>query len=100
MVSKPSKVSPMGSLWVCQEAQTLLVAWANKRSRTVFNGPMVSATTEKSTLFGGVGVGSQRKISISATPRLVGELRPGWENIDSMLTWVSTPLRPDSVGNS
>ena len=67
----------------------MLVAWAISRSRTVFSGPLVSLTTEKSTLAGGVGVGSHRKMSISATPRLVGELRPGWENMDSMLTWVT-----------
>ena len=100
MVSKPSSDRPMGSLWVWQEAQVGLVAWAISRSRTVFSGPLVSLTTEKSTLAGGVGVGSHRKMSISATPRLVGELRPGWENMDSMLTWVRTPLRPESGGNS
>ena len=49
---------------------------------------------------GGVGVGSHRKMSISATPRLVGEDRPGWENIDSMLICVRMPLRPESGANS
>ena len=78
----------------------MLVACAINRSRTVLSGPLVSLTTEKSTSFGGRGVGEQRKISISATPRLVGEDRPGWENIDNMLIWVRMPLRPESAGNS
>src|SRR5215469_7939204 len=89
----------MGSLWVWQEAQTGLVACANRRWRK-FSGPLGSLTAEKSTLLGGVGVGSHRKMSINATPRLVGELRPGCENMDSMLTWVRIPLRPESAGNS
>src|SRR5689334_2572472 len=96
MVSKFSSDRPMGSLWVWHEAQVEVVAWAIRRSRTVLRAPSTSLTTEKSTLAGGAGVGSQRKMSISATPRLVGELRPGWENMDSMLTWVRTPLRPAS----
>ena len=90
----------MGSLWVWHEAQVLLVAWAISRSRTVFKAPLVSLTTEKSTFAGGEGVGSHRKMSITATPRLVGELRPGWENMVSMLAWVRMPLRPESGANS
>src|ERR1700754_5237978 len=100
MLSKCSSESPMGSLWLWQDLHTALVAWAISRSRTVLSGPLVLLTMEKSTLGGGSGVGEHRKMSISATPRLVGEERPGWENMDSMLTWVSTPLRPLSFGNS
>src|ERR1043165_1478900 len=100
MVSKFSSESPTGSLRVWHEAQTLLVACAINRPRSVLSGLLGSFTTEKSTSFGGVGVGEQRKISSSATPRLVGEDRPGWENIASMLTCVRMPLRPESAGNS
>src|SRR5215467_10508061 len=100
MVSNASSESPMGSLRVWHAAQAPLVAWAINRSRRVLSGLLGSLTTEKSTSFGGVGVGEQRKISSSATPRLVGEERPGWENIDSMLTCVRRPLRPESAGNS
>src|SRR5690349_17024936 len=100
MVSKFSSESPIGSLRVWQEAQTALVACAINRPRRVFSGLLGSLTTEKSTSFGGVGVGEQRKISISATPRLVGEERPGCENMASMLTCVKSPLRPESAGNS
>src|SRR3954470_4538029 len=81
MVSKPSSTRPIGSLWVWQEAQVGLEAWAFSRSRTVFIGPVSSLITEKSTLAGGAGVGSHRRMSISATPRLVGEDLPGWENM-------------------
>src|SRR5215510_12040197 len=90
----------MGSLRVWHAAQALLVECAIKRSRRVLSELLGSLTTEKSTSFGGSGVGEQRKMSISATPRLVGEERPGWENIDSMLICVRMPLRPDSGGNS
>src|SRR5207244_3891465 len=96
----PSSESPMGSLRMWHPAQTLLVACAINRSRRVLSGLLGSLTTEKSTSFGGVGVGEQRKISIRATPRLVGEERPGWENIASMLICVRMPLRPESAGNS
>ena len=99
MVSKPSSDRPIGSEWVWQEAQAELEAWAIRRWRTV-SGPVGSLTAEKSTLAGGVGVGSHRKMSIKATPRLVGELRPGCENIASIEAWVSTPERPASAGNS
>src|SRR5947208_6193017 len=100
MVSKPSSESPTGSLRVWHEAQTALPACANNRSRRVLSELLGSLTTEKSTSFGGRGVGEQRKISSSATPRFVGEERPGWENIDSMLICVRMPLRPESGGNS
>ena len=90
----------MGSLRVWHAAQTLLLACAINRSRRVLSGLLGSLTTEKSTSFGGSGVGAQRKMSSSATPRLVGEERPGWENIDSMLICVRMPLRPESAGNS
>src|SRR5437763_9736044 len=90
----------MGSLRVWHPAQTLLVACAINRSRRVLRGLLTSFTTEKSTSFGGSGVGEQRRMSSSATPRLVGEERPGWENIDSMLICVRIPLRPESAGNS
>src|SRR5687767_5487107 len=100
MVSKASSESPIGSVCVWHAAQVLLDACAINRSRRVFIGPSVLLTTVKSTSFGGSGVGEQRKISISATPRVVGDDRPGWENIDSMLIWVRMPLRPESAGNS
>src|SRR4051794_19959026 len=100
MVSKPSSESPMGSVIWWHAAHVLLVLCAISFSRKVLIGFLGSLTAEKSTSFGGVGVGKQRKISLSATPRLVGEERPGWENIDSMLIWVRMPLRPDSAGNS
>src|SRR3989440_12446677 len=100
MVSKPSSERPIGSLRVWQPAQTLLVACAINRSRRVLSELLGSLTTEKSTSFGGSGVGEQRNMSSSATPRLVGEERPGWENIDSMLICVRMPLRPESAGNS
>src|SRR5215475_15976522 len=90
----------MGSLRVWHAAQALLVACAINRSRRVLSGLLSSLTAEKSTSFGGSGVGAQRKMSSSATPRLVGEERPGWENIDSMLICVRMPLRPESGGNS
>src|SRR4051794_3907171 len=83
IVSKFSRLSPIGSLCVWQEAQAGLVAWALSRSRTVFSAPEVSFTIEKSTLGGGGGVGLQSRMSIRATPRSVGEDRPGWENIAS-----------------
>src|SRR5438045_9770172 len=72
MVSKPSSDRPIGSEWVWQEAQAELEAWAISRWRTV-RGPVGSFTAEKSTLAGGVGVGSQRKMSIREAPRLAGE---------------------------
>src|SRR5581483_219052 len=100
IVSKPSRESPIGSVREWHKAQVLLVACAISRSRKVFSGLFGSLTTEKSTLFGGRGVGEQRKMSRSATPRLVGEERPGWENIASMLICVRRPLRPESAGNS
>src|SRR5918996_4803248 len=100
MVSKFSSVSPMGSVNWWHAAHTLLVVCAISRSRKVLIGLLGSLTSVKSTSFGGSGVGKQRKISLSATPRLVGEERPGWENIDSMLIWVRMPLRPESAGNS
>src|SRR5689334_11288439 len=100
MVSKPSRESPIGSLRVWQPAQALLPACAINLSRRVLSGLLGSLTTEQSTSFGGSGVGAQRKISSSATPRLVGEERPGWENIDSMLICVRMPLRAESAGNS
>src|ERR1700745_3088243 len=100
MVSKSSRESPTGSLRVWHEAQTLSVACAINRSRRVLSGLLGSLTAEKSTSFGGVGVGEQRKMSSSATPRLVGDDRPGCENIDSMLISVRMPLRPESAGNS
>src|SRR5258706_6053526 len=100
MVSKPSSESPIGSLRVWHEAQTLLSACAINRSRRVLSGLLSSLTAEKSTSFGGSGVGAQRKMSSSAPPRLVGEERPGWENIDSVLICVRMPLRPESAGNS
>src|SRR5690348_11877953 len=90
----------MGSLRVWQEAQTLLSACAIKRSRRVLSGLLSSLTAVKSTSFGGSGVGAQRKMSSNATPRLVGDERPGCENIDSMLICVRRPLRPESAGNS
>src|SRR3954462_11224312 len=85
IVSKPSSESPTGSLRVWHEAQTVLLACAINRSRRVLRGLLVSLTTEKSTSLGGSGVGEQRNMSSSATPRLVGEERPGWENIARML---------------
>ena len=101
MLSNCSRVSPIGSLWVWQDAQVGVVAWAFSRSRTVRRfGLLTSLTTEKSTLAGGAGVGSHRKISIRATPRLVGELRPGWENMLSIEAWVTMPLRPSLSWNS
>src|SRR4051812_24189488 len=100
IVSKPSSERPIGSEWVWQDAQVGVVAWAFRRSRTVRSvALLVSLMAEKSTFAGGVGVGSHRKMSISATPRLVGELCPGWENMLSMATWVTMPLRPESAGN-
>src|SRR5690242_7067298 len=90
----------MGSLRVWHAAHALFVAWAINRSRRVLSVLLGSLTTEKSTSLGGSGVGEQRKISSSATPRFVGEERPGWENIDSMLICVKIPLRPESAGNS
>ena len=84
-----------------QEAQGGVVACAISRSRTVRSlGLLVSLTMEKSTLAGGVGVGSHRNMSISATPRLVGEQRPGWENMLSIAAWVTMPLRPAFGRNS
>src|SRR4051794_19273724 len=77
IVSKPSSESPIGSLRVWHEAQTLLLACAINRSRRVLREIFASLTTEKSTSFGGSGVGEQRKMSCSATPRFVGEERPG-----------------------
>src|ERR1700761_9248401 len=101
MLSKFSSDRPIGSLWVWQEAQTGLVAWASRRWRTVRKvGLWVSLTMSKFTLAGGAGVGWHMKMSFSATPRLVGEERPGCENMARKVTWVSTPLRPDSCGNS
>src|ERR1051325_1615184 len=100
MVSNPSSESPIGSLRVWHEEQTLLVACAIHRSRSVLSGLLGSLTTEKSTSFGGSGVGEHRKMSSSATPRLVGDDRPGWENIASILICVRMPLRPESGGNS
>src|SRR5207244_5781158 len=90
----------MGSLRIWHAAQVLLVACAINRSRRVLSGLLGSLTTEKSTSFGGRGVGEQSRISISATPRLVGEERAGGENIDSMLICVRIPLRPEDAGNS
>src|SRR5262249_17310200 len=81
IVSEGSSESPMGSVRVWQGAQAVFVACAINRSRRVLSGLLGSLTTEKSTSFGGSGVGEQRKMSSSATPRLVGEERPGCENI-------------------
>src|SRR4051812_25612526 len=100
MVSKDSSGRPIGSLLVWHEAQTLLLAWAISRSRTVLSGPSVLLTKVKSTLAGGGGVGEQSRISMSATPRLVGDERPGWENMLSIVTLVRMPLRPEFSGNS
>src|SRR5262245_44379583 len=100
MVSKASSESPMGSVIWWHAAHTLLVVCAINRWRKVLVGLLGSLTSVKSTSFGGSGVAMQRKISLSATPRLVGEERPGWENIDSVLIWVRMPLRPDSGVNS
>src|SRR6185437_6847984 len=86
MLSKCSRESPMGSEWVWQEAQAGVVAWAKSRWRTVFKGPFVLLTMEKSTLAGGRRVGSQRQTTLRTTPRLVGEHPPGWANIHRMLT--------------
>src|SRR3569833_4626380 len=82
VLSNCSSFRPIGSLWVWQEAQVGVVAWAISRSRTVLRGPLVLLTMEKSTLAGGNGVGSHRKMSMMAPPRSVGEDRPGWEYID------------------
>ena len=67
----------LASLRMWHEAHTLLSACAINRSRRVLSGLLGSLTTEKSTSFGGSGVGEQRRISWSATPRLVGDERPG-----------------------
>src|SRR3569833_1837837 len=100
-LSNCSRLKPIGSLWVWQEAQVGVVAWAINRSRTVRSlGLLVSLTMEKSTFAGGVGVGSQRKISFKATPRLIGELRPGWENKQSIEAWETNPQRPTPSWNS
>src|SRR5262245_39063529 len=100
MVSKVSSESPMGSVIMWHAAHVLLVLCAISFSRKVLIGLLGALTAEISTSFGGSGVGRHRKISLSATPRLVGEERPGWENIDSILICVRMPLRPDSGGNS
>src|SRR3569833_666873 len=100
-LSNCSRLKPIGSLWVWQEAQVGVVAWAINRSRTVRSlGLLVSLTMEKSTFAGDISVGSQRKISIRATPRLVGELRPGWENKQSNETKKTNPQHPTPTWNS
>ena len=43
---------------------------------------------------------TRKSIHLMYPPRFVGEERPGWENIASMLTCVRIPLRPESAGNS
>src|SRR5580692_10402569 len=86
-------------LW--QPAQVGWLIWAPRRARAVWKaGFLVSWTRAKFTLPGGSGTFWHRNISRSALPRMVGELRPGWECSATKLAWDNKPERGSPSGYS
>src|SRR5262245_19979851 len=97
MASKFSRLKPSGSIRAWQDAQIGLARCCSNISRTVVVFPSLLSSRLVFALGGGGGTGAARMFSSSHLPRIVGDVRVGYDVTARTLALPSSPHRFSSA---
>ena len=98
--SKFSRLKPSGSMRAWQLAQVGLARCRSSISRTDTGVPAVLSSSVVFTSGGGGGTGAARMLSSSHLPRIVGDVRVGYDVTASTLALPSRPQRFSSASGT